>query len=140
MAANVALLSCGLHKYEGFKHIKTLVDVGGGVGKTLGILVSSYPQMHGINFDQPHVVAYAPNIPGIYYARPPPPPQNLNPTSFLLLIEAVFNSYAVFFFGQFCDVANAAMIHKKIQHMYLIYKTAFWLHIANQKKKAAKGT
>jgi len=46
----------------------------------------------------------------------------------------------VFFFGQFCDVANAAMIHKKIQHIYLIYKAAFWLHIANQKKKAANGT
>jgi hypothetical protein len=70
----------------------------------------------------------------------PPKTLNLNPTSFLQLIEAVFNSYAVFFFGQFCDVANAAMIHKKIQHMYLINKTAFWLHITNQKKKAAKGT
>jgi len=142
MATSAAMLSYGLHKYEGFKH-KTLVDVGGGVGKALGILVSSYPQMHGINFDQPHAVADAPNIPGMYYARPPrPPPKtlNLNPTSFLQLIEAVFNSYAVFFFGQFCDVANAAMIHKKIQHMYLINKTAFWLHITNQKKKAAKGT
>jgi hypothetical protein len=74
MAASVAILSCGLHKYEGFKHIKTLVDVGGGVGKALGILVSSYPQMQGINFDQPHVVADAPNIPGMYYARPPRPP------------------------------------------------------------------
>lgn len=65
MAASVAQLSCALNKYEGFKHIKTLVDVGGGVGKALGILVSSYPQMHGINFDQPHVVADAPNIPGV---------------------------------------------------------------------------
>lgn len=65
MATSVAMVSCGLHKYEGFKHIKTLVDVGGGVGKALEILVSSYPQMHGINFDQPHVVADAPNIPGV---------------------------------------------------------------------------
>jgi hypothetical protein len=46
----------------------------------------------------------------------------------------------VFFFGQFCDVANAAMIQKQSQHMYLIYKTAFWLHVEIQKKKAAKGT
>jgi caffeic acid 3-O-methyltransferase len=67
MAASVAMLSSGLNKYEGFKHIKTLVDVGGGVGKALGILVSSYPQMHGINFDQPHVVADAPNIPGVQH-------------------------------------------------------------------------
>jgi hypothetical protein len=44
MAASVAMLSCGLHKYEGFKHIKTLLDVGGGVGKALGVLVSSYPK------------------------------------------------------------------------------------------------
>jgi hypothetical protein len=36
IAASVAMLSCGLHKYEGFKHIKTPVDVGGGVGKLWG--------------------------------------------------------------------------------------------------------
>ncbi len=74
LAASVAMLSCGLHKYEGFKHNKTFVDVGGGVGKALGVLVSSYPQMHGINSDQPHVVADAPNIPGMYYIHPPRPP------------------------------------------------------------------
>jgi hypothetical protein len=85
MATSVAMVSCGLHKYEGFKHIKTLVDVGGGVGKALEILVSSYPQMHGINFDQPHVVADAPNIPGMYYARPPRPPQNPKPTPYIVL-------------------------------------------------------
>jgi hypothetical protein len=67
-------------------------------------------------------------------------PPNPKPTSFLLLIEALFNSYAVFFFVQFCDGANAAMIHKQSEHMYLIYKTTFWIHIEIQKKKAAKGT
>jgi len=62
------------------------VDVGGGVGKALGILVSSYPQMHGINFDQPHAVADAPNIPGMYYARPPRlPPQNPKPKPHIVL-------------------------------------------------------
>jgi len=71
MAASVAMLSCGLHKY--IKHIKTLVDVGGGVGKSSGGFGFLLSQMHGINFDQPHVVANAPNIPGMYYVHPPRP-------------------------------------------------------------------
>jgi hypothetical protein len=51
-------------KYEGFKDIKTLVDVGGGTGKTLETIISSYPHIRGINYDLPRVIADAPTIPG----------------------------------------------------------------------------
>ncbi|CAK9222238.1 unnamed protein product [Sphagnum troendelagicum] len=53
-----------VRKYEGFKDIKTLVDVGGGIGKALETIVSSYPHIHGINYDLPHVIADAPTMPG----------------------------------------------------------------------------
>jgi len=54
-----------VRKYEGFKDIKTLVDVGGGIGKALETIISSYPHIHGINYDLPHVIADAPTMPGI---------------------------------------------------------------------------
>ncbi|CAK9223092.1 unnamed protein product [Sphagnum jensenii] len=54
-----------VRKYKGFKDIKTLVDVGGGIGKTLETIISSYPHIHGINYDLPHVIADAPTMPGI---------------------------------------------------------------------------
>jgi hypothetical protein len=53
-----------VRKYEGFKDIKTLVDVGGGIGKALETIISSYPHIHGINYDRPHVIADAPTMPG----------------------------------------------------------------------------
>ncbi|KAL0886860.1 hypothetical protein Bca101_010843 [Brassica carinata] len=40
-----------LELYEGFKDVKTLVDVGGGLGNTLGLITSKYPHIMGINFD-----------------------------------------------------------------------------------------
>lgn len=39
-----------------FSGFKTLVDVGGGYGKTLGILLQRYPHSHGILFDAPYVI------------------------------------------------------------------------------------
>ncbi|KAH9544742.1 hypothetical protein CY35_12G011200 [Sphagnum magellanicum] len=64
--ASVTAMDFGVErKYEGFKDIKTLVDVGGGTGKTLETIISSYPHIHGINYDLPHVIADAPTIPGI---------------------------------------------------------------------------
>ncbi len=54
-----------VRKYESFEDIKTLVDVGGGVGKDLETIISSYPHIHGINYDLPHVIADAPTMPGI---------------------------------------------------------------------------
>ncbi|CAI9100564.1 OLC1v1037690C1 [Oldenlandia corymbosa var. corymbosa] len=54
-----------LQEYEGFEGIKTLVDVGGGLGITIHKIVSKYPQIQGINFDLPHVVKDAPPYPGV---------------------------------------------------------------------------
>ncbi|KAG4114297.1 hypothetical protein ERO13_D12G037100v2 [Gossypium hirsutum] len=50
-----------------FDGIKSLVDVGGGNGTALSMLVKAFPWMHGINFDLPHVVAVAPKVDGIEY-------------------------------------------------------------------------
>jgi hypothetical protein len=46
-----------LEKYEGFKDVRVLVDVGGGLGTALGAITELYPHIHGINFDLPHVIA-----------------------------------------------------------------------------------
>lgn len=46
-----------LEKYEGFKDVQVLVDVGGGFGSTLGAITERYPHIHGINFDLPYVIA-----------------------------------------------------------------------------------
>lgn len=40
-----------------FNGVETLVDVGGGNGTTLSILVKACPWIRGINFDLPHVVS-----------------------------------------------------------------------------------
>ncbi|GMJ00983.1 N-acetylserotonin O-methyltransferase [Hibiscus trionum] len=52
---------------EVFDGIKTLIDVGGGNGTALSMLVKAFPWIHGINFDLPHVVAVAPKLDGIEY-------------------------------------------------------------------------
>ncbi|KFK27033.1 hypothetical protein AALP_AA8G325300 [Arabis alpina] len=54
-----------LEVYEGFKDVKTLVDVGGGLGNTLGFITSKYPHIMGINFDLAPVLARAPPYPGV---------------------------------------------------------------------------
>uniref|UniRef100_A0A7N0U694 Caffeic acid O-methyltransferase n=1 Tax=Kalanchoe fedtschenkoi TaxID=63787 RepID=A0A7N0U694_KALFE len=51
--------------YKGFEGVGVLVDVGGGVGVTLGMIISTYPSIKGINFDLPHVLAVAPSYPGV---------------------------------------------------------------------------
>ncbi|CAE6238978.1 unnamed protein product [Arabidopsis arenosa] len=57
-----------LEAYDGFKDVKTLVDVGGGLGSTLSLITSKYPHILGINFDLPPVIARAPLYPGIKHA------------------------------------------------------------------------
>ncbi|XP_030553721.2 caffeic acid 3-O-methyltransferase 2-like [Rhodamnia argentea] len=54
-----------VESYRGFDDVKTVVNVGGGVGASLRILLSKHPHIHGINFDLPHVVKEAPPYPGI---------------------------------------------------------------------------
>lgn len=50
---------------EVFDEVKTLVDVGGGNGTTLQMLVKAFPWIQGINFDLPHVVSVAPESEGV---------------------------------------------------------------------------
>ncbi|MCL7032543.1 hypothetical protein MKW94_016914 [Papaver nudicaule] len=54
-----------LETYKGFEGIKVLVDVGGGVGVTTKMITAKYPELKGINFDLPHVLADAPSYPGV---------------------------------------------------------------------------
>ncbi|KAK4279758.1 hypothetical protein QN277_011483 [Acacia crassicarpa] len=54
-----------LETYKGFEGISTLVDVAGGIGHSLNMIISKYPSIKGINFDLPHVVQDAPTYPGI---------------------------------------------------------------------------
>ncbi|MCO5572066.1 hypothetical protein L7F22_025817 [Adiantum nelumboides] len=59
------LIKLLLHNYSGFDDVSTLVDVGGGFGTCLRMIVSKHPHIKGINFDQPHVIAAAPVYPGV---------------------------------------------------------------------------
>ncbi|EOA14552.1 hypothetical protein CARUB_v10027790mg [Capsella rubella] len=54
-----------LRVYKGFTDVKTLVDVGGGLGQTLRLITSKYPHLIGINFDLAPVLANAPSYPGV---------------------------------------------------------------------------
>ncbi|XWS61429.1 hypothetical protein CRYUN_Cryun07bG0124900 [Craigia yunnanensis] len=54
-----------LETYDGFEGLKTLVDVGGGTGATLNMIVSKHPSIKGINFDLHHVIEDAPAYPGV---------------------------------------------------------------------------
>ncbi|XVF42582.1 hypothetical protein PTKIN_Ptkin01aG0375500 [Pterospermum kingtungense] len=54
-----------LEGYKGFEGVSQVVDVGGGLGTNLKLIVSKYSQIKGINFDLPLVVKDAPNIPGV---------------------------------------------------------------------------
>ncbi|OMO50227.1 O-methyltransferase, family 2 [Corchorus olitorius] len=50
-----------------FDGVESLVDVGGGNGTALSILVKAFPWIRAINFDLPHVVDVATKIDGIEY-------------------------------------------------------------------------
>ncbi|BBN01438.1 protein MpOMT7 [Marchantia polymorpha subsp. ruderalis] len=58
-------MSALLKKYRGFETLTSLVDVGGGLGATLAMILSKYPKIRGINFDQPHVVADGLQVPNL---------------------------------------------------------------------------
>ncbi|OIS99396.1 caffeic acid 3-o-methyltransferase 1 [Nicotiana attenuata] len=57
-----------LENYKGFDNLKTLVDVGGGLGVNLKMITAKYPTIKGTNFDLPHVVQHAPSYPGVEHA------------------------------------------------------------------------
>ncbi|XP_040999448.1 (S)-scoulerine 9-O-methyltransferase-like isoform X2 [Juglans microcarpa x Juglans regia] len=46
--------------YGGFKDLKELMHVGGGIGTTHPKITSTYPHVRGLNFDLPHVIDAAP--------------------------------------------------------------------------------
>ncbi|KAL8098402.1 acetylserotonin O-methyltransferase-like [Apium graveolens] len=50
---------------EVFNGLSSMVDVGGGNGTALGILIKACPWIRGINFDVPHVLSVAPEYEGI---------------------------------------------------------------------------
>ncbi|XP_058758643.1 isoliquiritigenin 2'-O-methyltransferase-like [Vicia villosa] len=58
-----------LEKYKGFEGISLLVDVGGGIGQSLNMIISKYPSIKGINFDLPQVIQHAPFYQGIEHVE-----------------------------------------------------------------------
>ncbi|XP_045815596.1 anthranilate N-methyltransferase-like isoform X1 [Trifolium pratense] len=54
-----------LECYKGFRDIKRLVDVGGGLGININMITSKYTHIQGINYDLPHVIQHAPSYPGV---------------------------------------------------------------------------
>ncbi|KMZ57369.1 Glutathione S-transferase-O-methyltransferase fusion protein 11 [Zostera marina] len=59
------LMKTILHLYNGFESINKLVNVGGGTGVNLNIIISQHPTIKGINFDLPHVIKNAPLFTGV---------------------------------------------------------------------------
>lgn len=53
-----------LEKFKGFEGAQELIDVGGGLGANLELIVSKYPNIKGINYDLPHVIKDAPPYQG----------------------------------------------------------------------------
>ncbi|XVE62539.1 hypothetical protein DITRI_Ditri06bG0125700 [Diplodiscus trichospermus] len=54
-----------LEKYKGFEGINKVVDVGGGLGTNIKLIISKYPHIKGINFDLPQAIKDAPPFPGV---------------------------------------------------------------------------
>ncbi|KAL6500985.1 Caffeic acid 3-O-methyltransferase [Orobanche hederae] len=54
-----------LDVYKGFEGLESLVDVGGGIGASLKMILTKYPSIKGINFDLPHVIQDAPSYSGM---------------------------------------------------------------------------
>ena len=56
MASSTQLVTRSLIKAYDFGRFGTIVDVGGGNGSLLCALLTEYPSLNGVLFDQPHVV------------------------------------------------------------------------------------
>ncbi|KAM0949486.1 putative caffeate O-methyltransferase [Dioscorea sansibarensis] len=63
----IVLMRKMLENYKGFESVNVLVDVGGGHGGILSIILSKYPHIKAINFDLPHVVSKAKPIQGVEF-------------------------------------------------------------------------
>lgn len=64
-AFNVLFMERILQTYHGFQGLKSLVDVGGGNGSILSMIISKYPEIKGINYDLAPVIEKSPTYPGI---------------------------------------------------------------------------
>ncbi|XP_042509160.1 caffeic acid 3-O-methyltransferase-like [Macadamia integrifolia] len=62
---NVPFMKKFLDTYKGFEGLQVLIDVGGGVGQVLSMIISKYPSIKGINLDLPHVIERAPSYSGV---------------------------------------------------------------------------
>ncbi|XP_043719656.1 caffeic acid 3-O-methyltransferase-like [Telopea speciosissima] len=62
---NVPFMKKVLDTYKGFEGLRVLVDVGGGNGQLLSMIISKYPSIKGINFDLPHVIERASPCSGV---------------------------------------------------------------------------
>ncbi|KAL2893425.1 Tricetin 3' 4' 5'-O-trimethyltransferase, partial [Bienertia sinuspersici] len=67
MARSVIFVRNIFNKYRVLENsnVKQLVDVGGGLGHSVGFITSRYPSIKGINFDLPYVIKDAPPTPGV---------------------------------------------------------------------------
>jgi hypothetical protein len=65
MACTCNLAMAMLAQYEGLKNMDNLVNVGGGTGQLLASICEEHPHIKAINFDLPHVIATAPELPGV---------------------------------------------------------------------------
>ncbi|KAM6588277.1 hypothetical protein CsatA_010882 [Cannabis sativa] len=54
-----------LEIYQGFEGLTSLVDVGGGDGAILNMIISKYPHIKGINYDLAAILENSPPYPGI---------------------------------------------------------------------------
>ena len=57
-----------LEKYKGFEGLKLLVDVGGGEGTLLNVIISKYPTIKGVNFDLASVIEKSPSYTGMNFS------------------------------------------------------------------------
>lgn len=62
---NPLLIMKILETYKGFEGLKSLVDVGGGDGSILKMILSKYPTIKGVNFDLASVIEKSPSSLGM---------------------------------------------------------------------------
>ena len=64
---NALVMKKILEKYKGFEGLKLLVDVGGGDGTILNMIISKHPTIKGVNFDLASVLEKSPSYPGMNF-------------------------------------------------------------------------
>ncbi|KAK9122372.1 hypothetical protein Syun_019989 [Stephania yunnanensis] len=62
---NIIYMNKILDTYKGFEGLKVLVDIGGGDGSILNMIISKYTSIKGVNFDLPQVIEKVPSYPGV---------------------------------------------------------------------------